>query len=45
MWWAVVGTDLTGAAVVMTSDAGVFLERISYLARRSAPDLEYLSQP
>jgi len=33
MWWAVVGTDLTGAAVVKTSDKGLFLERIAYFAR------------
>jgi hypothetical protein len=33
MWWAVVGTDLTGAAVVKTSDEGVFLERIAYFTR------------
>lgn len=30
MWWAVVGTDLTGAALVMTSHEGVFLERITH---------------
>jgi hypothetical protein len=33
MWWAVVGTELTGAAMVKTSDEGVFLERIAYFTR------------
>ena len=32
-WWGVVGTDLTGAAVLKTSDDGVFLERICYFER------------
>lgn len=32
-WWRVIGTDLSGAAVVKTSDAGVFLERICYFKR------------
>lgn len=32
-WWRVIGTDLTGAAVVKTSDDGVFLERICYFKR------------
>jgi len=29
-WWQVIGTPLRGAAVVMTSDEGVFFERIAY---------------
>ncbi len=29
-WWEIVGTNLCGAAFVKTSDAGVFLERITY---------------
>ena len=33
-WWRLVGTDLCGAAVVKTSDQGVFLERIAYFERR-----------
>ena len=33
LWWHVTGTDLTGAAVVLTSDEGVFLERIAYHRR------------
>jgi hypothetical protein len=33
LWWEVVGTKLCGAAVVKTSDAGVFLERIVYFKR------------
>ena len=28
-WWEVSGTSLQGAAVVLTSDAGVLLERIT----------------
>jgi hypothetical protein len=32
-WWQVVGTNLNGAAVVMTSDEGVFLERIASFKR------------
>ena len=33
-WWEVVGTDLQGAALVLTSDEGVFLERITYFDRK-----------
>lgn len=29
-WWRCVGTTLEGAAIVKTSDAGVFSERIAY---------------
>lgn len=29
-WWQVIGTELQGAAVVLTNDNGVFLERITY---------------
>jgi hypothetical protein len=32
-WWQVVGTDMQGMAIVKTSDAGVFLERITYFRR------------
>lgn len=32
-WWEVIGTDLQGAAVVLTSDEGVLLERITYFDR------------
>ena len=32
-WWKVVGTTLEGAAVVKTSDQGVFCERIVYFER------------
>jgi hypothetical protein len=32
-WWQLVGTDLQGAAVVLTGDKGVVLERISYFDR------------
>jgi len=32
-WWEVSGTSLQGAAVVLTSDAGVLLERITYFER------------
>lgn len=35
MWWEVVGTDLCGTGLVKTSDAGVFLERITYFRRRT----------
>jgi len=33
-WWQVVGSDLQGAAVVLTSDDGVLLERITYFDRK-----------
>ncbi|NNE22391.1 MAG: hypothetical protein HKN11_07240 [Rhizobiales bacterium] len=33
-WWEVLGTDMQGTAVVMTSDAGVQLERITYFNRK-----------
>jgi hypothetical protein len=29
-WWELLGTDIQGAAIVLTSDEGVFLERITY---------------
>jgi hypothetical protein len=32
-WWEVSGTSLQGAAVVLTGDAGVLLERITYFDR------------
>jgi hypothetical protein len=32
-WWEVSGTSLQGAAVILTSDAGVLLERITYFDR------------
>ena len=32
-WWEVVGTSLSGSAVVTTSDQGVHLERITYFRR------------
>ncbi len=32
-WWEVVGTGLSGSAVVTTSDQGVHLERITYFRR------------
>lgn len=34
-WWEVIGTELQGAAVVLTNDNGVFLERITYFDRKS----------
>jgi len=37
-WWQLVGTDLQGAAVVLTVDEGVVLERITYFDRTSHPD-------
>jgi hypothetical protein len=33
LWWHVSGTELAGAAVVLTSDEGVFVERIAYFRR------------
>ena len=33
-WWEVIGTELQGAAVVLTNDSGVFLERITYFDRK-----------
>jgi len=33
-WWQVDGTDLQGAAVVLTSEDGVLLERITYFDRK-----------
>jgi hypothetical protein len=33
-WWQVSGSDLQGAAVVLTSDHGVLLERITYFDRK-----------
>jgi len=33
-WWQVVGSDLQGAAVVLTSEDGVLLERITYFDRK-----------
>lgn len=35
-WWELIGTHLRGSAVIKTSDAGVFLERITYFDRRAA---------
>lgn len=32
-WWQVVGTELQGAAIVLTGDSGVSLERITYFDR------------
>ena len=32
-WWEVIGTDLQGAAIVLTNDDGVLLERIAYFNR------------
>ena len=32
-WWQIVGTDLQGSAVIVTSDQGVLLERITYFKR------------
>jgi len=34
-WWEVIGTELQGAAVVLTNDNGVFLERITYFDRKT----------
>lgn len=34
-WWEVIGTELQGAAVVLTNDSGVFLERITYFDRKT----------
>lgn len=39
-WWEVSGTRLQGAAVVLTSDAGVLLERITYFERNFSIDDE-----
>lgn len=33
-WWEVLGTDMQGTAVVITSDAGVLEERITYFKRQ-----------
>jgi hypothetical protein len=33
-WWQVIGSDLQGAALVLTSDDGVLLERITYFDRK-----------
>ena len=35
-WWQVTGSDLQGTALVLTSDEGVFLERITYFDRKPA---------
>ena len=32
-WWEVHGTDLQGAALILTSDDGVLFERITYFER------------
>jgi hypothetical protein len=38
-WWQLLGTDLQGAALVLTADEGVVLERITYFDRnRFHPD-------
>ena len=34
-WWELVGTGIAGAAVVKTSNAGVFLERLAYFERNA----------
>ena len=34
-WWEVTGTELQSAAVVLTNDNGVFLERITYFDRKT----------
>lgn len=36
-WWQIVGIELQGAAVVVTGNAGVLLERITYFDRGSHP--------
>ena len=33
-WWQVIGSDLQGTALVLTSDEGVLLERITYFDRK-----------
>ena len=33
-WWQVLGTEAQGAALVLTGDAGVILERITYFDRK-----------
>lgn len=35
-WWQLEGTELQGAAFVLTSDDGVILERITYFSRATA---------
>ena len=37
-WWEVIGTGVQGAAVIVTSDEGVLLERLAYFDRASASD-------
>ena len=32
-WWEVIGTGAQGSAVIVTTDAGVILERITYFDR------------
>lgn len=32
-WWQVLGTDFQGAAIVLTANTGVILERITYFDR------------
>jgi hypothetical protein len=34
-WWQLLGTDLQGAAFVLTTDDGVILERITYFSRNT----------
>lgn len=34
-WWELVGSDLSGSAVVQTCDAGVMFERITYFDRNA----------
>ena len=36
-WWEMPGTPLSGAALVLTRDQGVFLERITYFNREALP--------
>lgn len=35
-WWQVTGSTLQGAALILTSDEGVYLERITYFDRQPA---------
>lgn len=36
-WWELIGTNLSGSAVIQTSDRGVLLERITYFDRSALP--------
>lgn len=35
-WWQVTGSNLQGTALILTSDEGVYLERITYFDRKPA---------